>query len=789
MVLMGSYGKNARIFLIFFCLLAAFQSSFAQNKQQTAQKKPKHVVTESEIPLLVNKVETYTLAIDKNNFIIKIGFDFSVIETPLSEIETKLKTFKKRFETQGQKMNLRSLNSAVILLKEQSDNLLNYKKILVSFGDQLSKSNTEVKKILSDSDLNVIIPDSVLNEQLNSMVKDGRSLDTLQRKMLSRVNLLRNRLSINLLQLNDLSSNMSYLSISKKINMFSREEAPLFKLKAEKYKQSFGETVLNAFERSGKIISIYLAGKGHLTTLALLIFIFITAWLLSNMRRIKKQEEVESVLLQVNFLKRSVVIGSVMGLLTYAPLLFGNPTMSLLHAIEALRVIAICFLLFPFLKGSSKYLWIGLVLIWFFYAIDDILLDSSFGERWGLFIAGVLLFLLCVDMIRRRTAFFLKIEESPVTKALIIFTLAQVALSILFNLSGRLSLAKIFGVSAIQCLMLGISLKVFCTMVLEAIYLQTEAYQSSRFSDFINFKELQHRFQRTLWILASIVWTIGLIRNLTLYDLMLRLSADFLQESRSIGSYQFTFASIGIFFCIIWFSSLISSFISFFFGHEKATAGGKRSGLNSMMLLIRLAIWTVGFLIAVAAAGIPIDRLSIMLGALGVGIGFGLQNIVNNLVSGIILAFERPIQIGDQIEIGNKSGVVKEIGVRSSKIHNAEGADIIVPNGDLLSQHLINWTMQDRSKRVEFIIGVPYSSDLDSVILLIKETLKKNENILPVPEPVVIVQDFGEYAISVRTLLWVGDLAVGGGVRSAAMIDVKKALAAAGIQLQIRPLS
>lgn len=178
-----------------------------------------------------------------------------------------------------------------------------------------------------------------------------------------------------------------------------------------------------------------------------------------------------------------------------------------------------------------------------------------------------------------------------------------------------------------------------------------------------------------------------------------------------------------------------------------------------------------------------------MLGALGVGIGFGLQNIVNNLVSGIILAFERPIQIGDQIEIGNKSGVVKEIGVRSSKIHNAEGADIIVPNGDLLSQHLINWTMQDRSKRVEFMIGVPYSSDLDAVILLIKETLKKNENILPVPEPVVIVQDFGEYAISVRILLWVGDLAVGGGVRSAAMIDVKKALAEAGVQLQIRPLS
>ncbi|MNV72144.1 hypothetical protein D3C71_1652100 [compost metagenome] len=90
---------------------------------------------------------------------------------------------------------------------------------------------------------------------------------------------------------------------------------------------------------------------------------------------------------------------------------------------------------------------------------------------------------------------------------------------------------------------------------------------------------------------------------------------------------------------------------------------------------------------------------------------------------------------------------------------------------------------------MEFMIGVPYGSDLDAVILLIKNTLKENTNVLPVPEPVVIVQDFGEYAITVRSLLWVGDLAVAGGIRSTAMIDVKRALSDAGIQLQIRPLS
>lgn len=777
--------NHIRVFLLLICFLATLQHTFAQKQP----KKSKHLATETEIPLLVNKVESYTLTVDKNNFILKKGFDFSAVEKTLPDIEKKLKGFKLKFEQQGQKMNLRSLNSAVILLKEQSGNLTVYKNILTDYNEQITKSNIEVKKILSDPDLNVIIPDSVLNEQLNDLLTESRLVDTLQRRMLSKVNLLRNRLSINMLQLNDLSSDMTYLSISKKMNMFSKEEPALFSLKLNHYAQSFPQIIADAFQRSWKIIKIYLPGKIHIVTISLLVFIFTTVWLLSNLRRIRKQEDAATVLLQVNFLKRGILVGSLMALFTYAPLFFGNPTMSLLHAIEALRLLCLCFLIWPFLAKSSRLMWTGLILLWFFYATDDILLDTAFGERWGLFVAGIWLILLCVKMIRQNKPFFIHIEESTATKAILIFTLAQVVLSVLFNLTGLLSLAKIFGVSAIQSLMLGISLKVVCTMILEAIYLQTEAYHDSRFSDFINFKELQHRFQRNLWIIALIIWVIGLIRNLTLYDLLINLSSIFFYTQRSIGSYQFTFASIAIFFCIIWLSSLISGFISFFFGHEKATAGGKRSGLNSMMLLVRLGIWTVGFLIAVAAAGIPIDKLSIMLGALGVGIGFGLQNIVNNLVSGVILAFERPIQIGDQIEIGNKSGTVKEIGVRSSKIHNAEGADIIVPNGDLLSQHLINWTMQDRSKRVEFSIGVPYSTDLDQAKDLIAEKLKLNENILQNPAPVIIVQDFGEYAISIRILFWIADLSVAGSMRSTAMIDTKKVLSEAGIQLQVRPLS
>lgn len=779
--------KNSITIFLYAIVLLVFPKVAAQQKQETKAIETIEL-DESKVPILIGKIETYNFTIDRSRFLLQRGYDVSSIENALPDIERRVKGFKKRFEKRGQKANLRSLNSSVILLGEISENLTSYKVLLSGYSDQLAKKNEEVKKILNDQELNVHVEDSLLKTQLTNVLAEANKLNKSQKKVLAKLNLLTSRVSITLFQSQDLSSDMVYLSISKKINMWSQEEAPLFQVKSSDYESSFFDIVIKALQRSGKILIIYLSSKINAIVFGLLLFACITAWMISNKRRIKKLVDSESILAQVKFLKKSVVMGSLFGFFSYLPFIFGNPTMSLLHTLELFRLSLLCFLLLPFLTQQGKVLWFSLFGIWLFYAIDDVLLDSAFGERWALFFIGVILLFLCIKIIRNKGNLLIGVESSPATKALVIFSIVQIILSLLFNLTGRISLAKIFGVSAVQCLVLGASLKVFCSIVVEAIYLQTEAYQSSRFSDFINFEELQHRLIKYLWILASVVFFIAFARNITLYELLVNSCANFFNETRSIGSFKFTFLSIAIFIFILWLSSVISGFISFFF-REETTSTGKRSGLNSMMLLIRLAIWSIGFFIAVAAAGIPIDKLSIMLGALGVGIGFGLQNIVNNLVSGVIIAFERPIQIGDQIEIGNKSGVVKEIGVRSSKIHSAEGADIIVPNGDLLSQHLINWTMQDRSKRIEFTFGVSYSTDVEVVRKLIGEKLEDNENILALPKPTIIIQDFGEYTINIKTLFWVADLSHANQVRTEAMNDVKTILTEAGINLQVRSLS
>ena len=764
-------------------MLLTLKTVVAQQGPQKSIDTIKIAATDTLLPNIVIKVALYTSTIDHTDFLIRRKLDITPISLGLPEIESKVKNFKNRLEKYGSHMNLRNLNSGVIILEEISRNLASYQRILNNYSIELSQSNAEVKKILRDPMLKQGLPDAVLMEQLDDINVEGTALDSLQIKILSKVNLLRNRVSINLLQATDIISDMKYLTRSLKLGMWGAEETPLFSTKQTEYSNRLIDVTGSALVRSWDIIFIYLQDKWDILILGLIIIIAIYIWILLNMRRVKKMPDKEAILEPIHFLRRSILMSCSMVFFTFIPFFFANPTMSFLHACELLRLLVLAFLIYPYLRKPSKILWVLLCILWLYYALDDILLEAAFGERWGLFIAGILLAAICIKIIFYNKLIFKNIPESPVTRMLSIFSLALVLFSIIFDLTGRISLAKILGVTAIQSLLVGISLKAFSTIVLEAIYLQSEAFQESSFSEFINYDVLRYRFLRVLWILATAAWVVFLIHNLTLYDTMLQGLDVFFNSTRTIGSMAFSFKSVAVFIFIIWLSTVISGFINFFFGNKKLEGAGKKSRIGSMMLLIRLTVWALGFAIAVAAAGIPLDKLTIMIGALGVGIGFGLQNIVNNLVSGVILAFERPIQVGDLIELGDKMGIVKEIGVRSSKIDNNEGGEIIVPNGDLLNQHLINWTKHDRNKQVEFLIGIQHKTDINEVSNIIKGALLKNKAIMLTPLPAIVVQQFTERAIQLKIIFWIYDLSEAGTARSNAMIDIYDGFASAGIQL------
>jgi len=183
------------------------------------------------------------------------------------------------------------------------------------------------------------------------------------------------------------------------------------------------------------------------------------------------------------------------------------------------------------------------------------------------------------------------------------------------------------------------------------------------------------------------------------------------------------------------------------------------------------------------AAGIPIDKFTIILGAMGVGIGFGLQNIFNNLVSGLILLFERPIQLGDTVQVGQLTGNVQSIGLRSSNIRTFEGAEVLVPNGQLISNEVINWTLSDQKRRIELVIPVAYQSDPELVHRLLTAILMKHEDVVEEPEAFVFFSEFGESSLNFTMLFWIGDYIHGRRIKSEILFQVFKTLKENNIEI------
>ncbi|HDK03784.1 MAG TPA: mechanosensitive ion channel family protein, partial [Gammaproteobacteria bacterium] len=175
---------------------------------------------------------------------------------------------------------------------------------------------------------------------------------------------------------------------------------------------------------------------------------------------------------------------------------------------------------------------------------------------------------------------------------------------------------------------------------------------------------------------------------------------------------------------------------------------GAREALVTITGYVSLA---VGLLVVLSVAGVNLTNLAIIAGALSVGIGFGLQNIVNNFVSGIILLFERPIKTGDWIVVGDVEGHVKRISVRSTIIQTFDWADVIVPNSDLISGKVTNWMLRDPWGRVRVPVGVAYGSDTALVKELLLEVAKAHPAVLPgghVPAPIVLFLGFGDSALN-----------------------------------------
>ncbi|MFN2394954.1 MAG: mechanosensitive ion channel family protein [Bacteroidales bacterium] len=180
---------------------------------------------------------------------------------------------------------------------------------------------------------------------------------------------------------------------------------------------------------------------------------------------------------------------------------------------------------------------------------------------------------------------------------------------------------------------------------------------------------------------------------------------------------------------------------------------------QAISTIIRYIIVVIGLVIIIQSAGIDLSFFTVLAGALGVGIGFGLQNVTNNFVSGLVILFERPVKVGDRIELTNNSGEtingdVISISARASIILTNDNIAIIVPNSNLISNSVINWSYNDRKVRFNFPVGVHYKENPELIRKLLLQVAEENEGVLKSPPPDVLFEDFGDSSLDFILRVW-----------------------------------
>jgi len=333
-----------------------------------------------------------------------------------------------------------------------------------------------------------------------------------------------------------------------------------------------------------------------------------------------------------------------------------------------------------------------------------------------------------------------------------------IVVSITSNILGYTNLTdislKIFTQGAVLSVIFYGILRVF-----EAISLAISHRHYSMKDSFDTNKKIKVESKITQYVRLTtfVIWLLMFLQVLDQLKPILNFLDDILSEPYIVGNITFTIGSIVSFLLILISSFFITKLISFALDQGDTTLKFLHlpKGIpRAISVILRYLILAFGVVFAVSSLGIDLTEFNLMAGALGLGIGFGLQNVISNFVSGLILIFERPILTGDTVEVNNLMGTVNKIGVRSSKVSTFDGADVVVPNNNLVSNDLINWTLSSNLKRTEILIGTSYSSDPNKVLELLFECANNHPDTLKDPAPKALFSDFGDNSLNFRLRFW-----------------------------------
>ncbi|MEN2281396.1 mechanosensitive ion channel domain-containing protein [Algoriphagus sp. SE2] len=751
-------------------------------------KKPSRVQIGSLLSRLMRSSKEYGIELGKLKLVLADTPDTAMLNQRVPELKDYVDQLRNVISNWAGDVNFRYLKGIENFLKNIEEEKIDYEKVIDKRLNDLLSVGQMIDEIRSDSLINLTLRDSAslpeIYKELKRLKNNLREIDSTlinQELALTRIQAKVTDLSIEILNLNQF-----FKESENKIkqNFWKKETSYLWE-KSNNENQPPLETVFINSEKTNIFVLERFMNRFYIPfisfSLLMLIIFLATKYTINKIH--KRKEHAELILERTQLIKDNLLTSFLVIGIPFYFLLVKNPPMVLISILSVLLSLFSTWLVRSHFGNKLFRLWIIFFPLLTFASIIALNWRISFKEQPYIYLIALGTILLASILYRDIKG--KQFNGSSVLKFLIFFSITFSIVSLILNVFGRFSFAKVIAISGLSGFYRGISLYIFVQVFLKVVYLWVEASKknSDDLTSFFDFQEIQKRLESILRILAFSIWFYAVIFHLGLFDPIYDYILTFISEERVLGNTTFTFGTIILFFLILIVSQFLANNIAYFASiKDQQYATSRKKRLGSSILLIRLGVIIIGFFIAMTAARIPLDKITIVLGALSVGIGFGLQTLINNLVSGIILAFERPIQIGDDIKIGELTGKVKEVGVRASKIMAYDGSDIVVPNGDLLSGQLINWTLSDKRRRIEIHVGVAYSSDMK----LVKEVIEKQldrDRIMKNPPPKVFMENFGDNSVDFRILFWVESMDFWLETKSEVITGIFEAFAENGIEI------
>ncbi|MCU0372992.1 MAG: mechanosensitive ion channel [Ignavibacteria bacterium] len=729
------------LFLIFTAESFSQASLFTQNKPE---KKDEKNADTSAVSKLRTEDFGITSAKSPAEWIQKAGL---IVNEQFIKVVHKFDTTKwsadyTRLESEtdallAEVMRTSQLNISLKEIKDYDSRAQGLKHDLEKYGEEIKGKLTEIinrytvlSLINQESFEKTIGKDSVLKTTFLDEYKDIKeSADTLRARNLLHIKNLtvrENKRIESSIKLAYALEVIKQKSVQWHLNVFKQNQPPFWSMFGTEY-ASFGAVAVSSFNFVYNSLANYFrnAWKPYLMfKLSLIIVIVGILFYLRHFRLRKKLDDYKDLELEyINDYPWLIMLLSLLVLVYFA---FAYPPVILTQLMLLIIMLIVSYIMFSKYIDRKYLLTFAVIFVYYILVkINDFILEPTIQARIFYFLSivpAVLLVKAFIDFSKK------PFGNSAFIKSMMIFLFVHLIAGFILSLIGYVNLGKVILSGGIRSFFMGIFLTIAVYALLDYIYLVSYYFDRLNTSLKLDLNRVKSKLIWLLIFFASAIWMMQYLREMNTFAYFSESLDAFLNEDRSIGSATFSIGTVLLFPFILFLSFYVSGMINQVV--EVSDTGGKknkRSNTGGVLLLLRLLIVAFGFLAAIAVTGLPLDKLTILVSALGVGIGFGLQNIINNLVSGIIIAVERPFRVGDLVSFGGVDGTVKIIGFRSSVITSVQGSDLIIPNGELISKNLINWTSNNNLRRDNLNIEINSLIRDEDFIKVIRETVQNSE--------------------------------------------------------------